>query len=323
MTEKKYRPCYGGVNIYRDKSNDDPNFDEDLQPTPFHDHTTQVQQSHSDMSDADLNDVETTNENNDNTSFASNFASFVGEQSSEQVQATKRLPAAARVHEVKCYSTHIHFWKSMGSRDNLQKYRTVNQIDTLSGMVSRLIDPEGHDMFHNNFSHRVEMTCDLGHDFDLSNPSPLWFSDVLPVLQKLKNQLRLLPMCNEDILADITAMHYWLATPGNDHLFPEPLRHHNPFFGWGKNNDRRHTGGKNNITEIGRNLVALYLNTAGYWSEKYGRMFGTEFHGALMVSPTVITNEEGLIVRGEYKVPSHFSFEICFESKLLTDSYLC
>ena len=303
MSRHQHRPCYGGVSISRDDSTEDPDFNEDLGPTPFHDHSAHTQQN-SIIVDADSDHTQTTNANNVNAEFASAFAPVLGEGS------TKRLPAASNVVNVKCYATHIHIAKSHGTRDNPSTYSTVKQIASLKQTISKLIDPDVHDMFGRSYGHRIELTCVFPKDVNVANPSPEWFSYMVPVLQKLKNQLRIFPICNEDVLADITAMQYWLATPGHKY-FPESLLHHNPFFGWGRSSDRRNVNvGKNNITEIGRNIVALYLNTMGWWCEKYGRMFGTEFHGASIANLTAVTNEEALLVSGESEFYVRYAIRI-------------
>ena len=350
MTNQKFRPIYGGVNIRRKRSVT-PDFEEELFPTPYHDHSLSFQDnddddddgvsiehaSHGDanaVDESESEDEEEGSEDNGIDQVATDlFMAFFEEDPLWQPEPgpvpLRRLSAAKLVQDVKIYSTSIHFLKDNLTRDNLEKINNVDRLQAMQKKLEHLMKKDGLGYMEISHHLRVEMSCEFSSDFDFSSPSAEYFAHILPVLQLVKNNVRLQDISNEDVKSNFETMNYWMATPvpeGAKSYFPKALHYQNPFFGWGEKENREHDG-VNKITPVGKNIFALYLNQLGVWTERIGRILEKEFSGVLVSLPTFVLNDEGEPVPGKFRCIHAFDsfeqlclkcsnskFELCFRT---------
>ncbi len=333
MTNQKFRPIYGGVNIHR-KRNVTSDFNEELFPTPHHDHSVSFQDNDDDddegvsielatagddiaVDESESEDEEGWDDNGIEQCVTDLFEAFDGEDPFWQPEESgpvplRRLSAAKLVQDVKIYSNSIHFLKDNLTRDNLEKINNVDRLQAMQKKLEHLMNEDGLGYMEISHHLRVEMSCEFSSDFDFSSPSAEWFAHILPVLQLLKNNVRLQDISNADVKSNFETMNYWMATPvpeGAKSYFPKALHFQNPFFGWGEKENREHAG-VNKITPVGKNMFALYLNQLGVWTERIGRIFEKEFSGVLVSLPTFVLNDEGEPVPGKFRCMHAFdSFE--------------
>ncbi len=220
---------------------------------------------------------------------------------------TNRLTEAGFVRRVKFYPEHIHKVKSSTHRKALAHIKSVKEAQSNHAQVSQLVsmDDNGDELFlSQDFRFRMEITFDAPpqEEGPILDPSPELFAHILPIMQQIKNQVRLLHMSSIDIHNDFDAANYWIGTnihhdAGVDIFgLPKSIRNHNPFTGYGKM-IARNSPGKNNMTEIGRHIYAVWVNQLGVFDEKFGRLFANEGSGRAL---TIQTNENAHVANCEF-----------------------